>query len=80
MAEIKERMAEQHAEDRETVARQTGATGATNEAPDVSSRIEDSGAAAPRVAEETAREEESRVRGKIVEDVKDAITGRGGQG
>ena len=80
MAEIKERMAEQHAEERETVARQTGTTGATNEAPDVSTRIQDSGAAAPRVAEETARKADKQVRSEIVEDVKDAITGRAGQG
>ena len=83
MADMKERMAGQHAEEREQVAKQTGPpgrTGATNEAPDVSTTIEDSGAAAPRVAEETARAADKRVRGEIVEDIKDAITGRGGQG
>ena len=79
MAEIKERMADQHAEEREHVAKQTG-TRATNEMPDVSTRIEDSGAAAPRVAEETARAAEKKVRGEIVEDMKDARSGRGGQG
>ena len=79
MAEIKERMAEQHAEEREHVAKQTG-TGASSELPDVSTRIEDSGAAAPRVAEETARAADKKVRGEIVEDIKDAFTQRGGQG
>ena len=75
MADIKDRMAEQHAEEREHVAKQTGSG-----APDVSTRIEDSGAAAPRVAEETARAADKKVRGEIVEDIKDAITQRGGQG
>ena len=84
MAEIKERMADQHADEREHVAKQTG-TGATNEMPDVSTRdvstrIEDSGAAAPRAAEQTARAADKKVRGEIVEDMKDAVTGRGGQG
>ena len=77
MAEIKERMVDQHAEEREQVAKQTGAT---NEMPDVSTKIEDSGAAAPRVAEDTARAADKQVRGKIAEDFKDALTGRGGQG
>ena len=77
MAEIKERMAEQHAEEREHVAKQTGAT---NEMPDVSTKIEDSGAAAPRVAEQTARAADQKVRGELVEDIKDAVTQRGGQG
>ena len=80
MAEIKERMAEQHAEEREHVAKQTGGTGADEGASDVSTRIEDSGAAAPRVAEETARAADKKVRGEIVEDIKDAFTQRGGQG
>lgn len=80
MADMKKRMAEQHAEEREHVAKQTGRTGATNEAPDVSTEIEHSGAAAPRVAQETARAADKTVRGEIVEDMKDAVTGRGGQG
>ena len=75
MAEIKERMAEQYAEEREHVAKQTG-----SDVPDVRTRIEDSGAAAPRVAEETARAADKKVRGEIAEDIKDAFTKRGGQG
>ena len=73
MAEMRERMADQRSEEQETVARQTGATSA---APDVSENIEDSGAAAPRVAEETALAADKEVRHEMAEGIKKALTGK----
>jgi hypothetical protein len=70
MAEMKERMAEQRIEERETVEKQSGSA-----APDVSSKIEDSGAAAPRVAEETARAADKAVRHEMAEGIKEKLTG-----
>jgi hypothetical protein len=55
-------------EDRETVARQRGATSKVTRPP-----IEDSGAAAPRVAEEAAREADADVRHKAAESIKEGV-------
>lgn len=63
-----DRMGDQLREERETVAHQIGASGEA----EVRS-IEESGAAAPRVAEEAAREADADVRHEAAEDIKEGM-------
>ena len=68
MADEGNRMGDQLREDRETVAHQRGAAAKVTRPP-----IEESGAAAPRVAEEAAREADADVRHEAAESIKEGV-------
>ena len=78
MADVTDRAQQQIQDDRQTVARQTGAPlppTVGSEAPPATDTLDvaEAGAGAPRAAEQAARRADAEVRHEMKEDLKDAV-------